>query len=89
MQKIDGLTYDHLGAALREKGFAEVIDERGRTYTHPSKARLLLPPVAGDESVLPHHFVAARGMVDDFGIMTRDAFELLLLRVAHKTEAAV
>ncbi len=88
MQSIHGLTYGHLGILLREKGFLEVIDERGRAYTHPSNARLLLPPVEDADPVRAHHFVATRGMLDDFDLMPRDAFELRLLQLAHPAMVA-
>lgn len=84
---IKGLNYGHLARALTENGFVERVTLEGRTFLHPSGARLALPPLGNEEPLRGYHYVAARAMLDDYGILPRDAFELSLARL--QTSAAV
>ncbi len=82
IQRIAGLTYSDLDSALRHLGF-EVNDNDGRIYNHPlSGAKLSLPSRPMDEPLAAYHLVAARGIVDNFGILDRNDFDLLLMRQA-------
>lgn len=79
----NGLTYSDLAQALRQEGFVETVDTRGRTFDHPSGARLPLPRLADTEPVRAYHLAAARGILNDYGILSADAFDLLMVRLSH------
>lgn len=85
---ISGLTYGHLAQALRGQGFSEVVDERGRTFEHPSGARLPLPPLKDAEPLRAYHLAATRGILNDYGILPADAFDPLMLRLSQDSDFA-
>ena len=79
---VSGLTYCHLAQVLRREGFTETVDARGRTFEHPQGARLPLPNLSDKEPLRAYHLAAARGILNDYGILPADAFDLLLMRLA-------
>jgi hypothetical protein len=80
IETMPGLTYGQLAGSLKEHGFEELVTEAGRTFLHESGARLLLPPLSDQEPLRAYHYVAARALLDDYGISPRDAFDLSLTR---------
>lgn len=78
---VNGLTYQHLAQVLHHEGFAETVDARGRTFEHPSGARLPLPMLSDTDPLRTYHLVAARGILNDYGILSADAFDLMLMRL--------
>jgi hypothetical protein len=82
--RIEGLTYSHLKQVLERQGFTETVDDRGRTFDHPSGARLPLPMLRDSESLRAYHFIATRGILNDYGILPAEAFELLMMRLAQE-----
>jgi hypothetical protein len=85
---VSELTYGHLAQALHELGFVEEVDSRGRTFTHASGARLPLPSLEDEDALRSDHLVASRGIVNDFGVMDAEDFDLLLLRISQAHEPA-
>lgn len=84
MTTIDWLCYKDLIAVLTAHGFtATPLPEGGQLFRHPQGALIGIPAIAPDHSVINYHYGAARAAMDDYGIMTRDAFELALLKAAH------
>ncbi len=86
---VSGLTYQDLAQALRHEGFVETVDTRGRTFDHPTGARLPLPQLADSEPVRAYHLAAARGILNDYGILSADAFDLLMVRLSHTASRSV
>jgi len=86
---LNGFYYRHLSEALRKDGFTESVTPDGRTFFHPSGARLMLPAVEDDEPLRAYHYAAARAMVDDYGILSRDAFDLQMSGIAGRTSIAL
>lgn len=81
---ITGLTYQHLAQALRREGFTETVDTRGRTFDHPSGARLPLPMLSDAEPLRAYHLAATRGILNDYGILPAEAFDLLMVRLGQE-----
>ena len=81
---ISGLTYRHLAQALRREGFTETVDARGRTFDHPSGARLPLPMLNDAEPLRAYHLAATRGILNDYGILPAHAFDLLMVRLGQE-----
>lgn len=79
----NGLTYGHLAQVLRREGFTETIDARGQTFEHPSGARLPLPMLGDMEPLRAYHLVAARGILNDYGILPADAFDLITVGLSQ------
>lgn len=86
---LEGMNYAHLADSLRQAGFVERFEPQGRTFEHPSGARLSLPPLADSEALRAYHYAAARVMMGDYDLMPRDAFDLLLLRTAGKAAITI
>ncbi len=82
----EGLNYSHLAQSLRGYGFTETIDARGRTFDHPSGARIPLPALSDDAPLRLHHLVATRGVVSDYGIAAAYDFDLTLLRLRERSK---
>ncbi len=80
IETMPGLTYGRLARTLKEHGFDERVTEAGRTFLHESGARLPLPPLSDQEPLRAYHYVAARALLDDYGILSRETFDLLLAR---------
>ena len=78
-----GLTYQHLAQILRREGFLETVDARGRTFEHPTGARLPLPLLRDTEPLRNYHLAAARGILNDYGILSGEAFDLLMTRLSQ------
>ena len=85
----NGLTYGHLAQVLRREGFIETVDARGRTFEHPSGARLPLPMLGDKEPLRTYHLVAARGILNDYGILSVDAFDLITVRLSQSDTASI
>lgn len=79
----NGLTYQHLAQVLHREGFTETVDARGRTFEHPSGARLPLPNLSDTEPLRMYHLVAARGILNDYGILPAEVFDLLTVRLSQ------
>lgn len=64
------LTYGLLDAQLRSLGFAPQIQKgRARIYRQvPTGASIILPDVAFDEKVLPHHLLVVRRVLRDYDL---------------------
>lgn len=75
-----GLSYGDLAWVLHKYGFTEISDERGRTFQHSSGARLPLPILSNSEPLRLYHLVATRAMLNDYGIVDKDTFDLLMLQ---------
>ena len=89
IKRIDGLTYGDLDKALRGLGF-EVTENGDRTYFDPrSGGRVSFPKFSLSEPLAAYHFVAARGFLDNFGIVDRNDFDLLLIRQTGVTMPAL
>lgn len=86
--RVSGLTYRHLAQALRREGFTETVDERGRTFDHPSGARLPLPMISDAEPLRAYHLAVTRGILNDYGILPAAAFDLLMGRLAAQAQTA-
>ncbi|MBC7808557.1 MAG: hypothetical protein H7145_20685 [Akkermansiaceae bacterium] len=85
MTTIDWLRYEDLIAVLTAHGFtATPLPGGGQLFRHPHGALLGFPAIAPDHAVINYHYGAARAAMVDYGIMTRDAFELELLQAAHR-----
>ncbi|MBC8139238.1 MAG: hypothetical protein H8F28_25470 [Fibrella sp.] len=85
MTTIDWLTYPDLFAVLTAHGFiSKPLPEGGQIFRHPTGAVLAFAEMEPDQRVVNYHYGAARAAMDDYGIMTRDAFELALLQAAHR-----
>ncbi len=80
------LTYSDLDVALMHLGYVreDYDDERIYRYTANADAILSFPPLPWEDPVRVYHHVAARQIVDSFGVADADTFELLLLRASHK-----
>lgn len=95
MRHIEGLNYGQLARVLRAHGFQESVDtitwgKAARIFVHPQAgAELVLPVLADSETLRAHHFVAARAMMSDYGLMTRQAFDMELLGAASPEPATV
>lgn len=85
---VRGLTYRQLAQVLKEQGFVETVDARGRTFDHPSGARMLLPALDDAEPLRAYHFAATRGILNDYGILPAEAFDLTMLRLSGETVPA-
>ena len=88
MRTINWLQYRQLFHVLKTHGFREVPNRKARVFFHDATgAELILAPVADDDAVVSYHYGAAQMEVVDYGIMTRESFDLALLSAAHKTPA--
>ena len=76
---ISGLTYHDLAQILVREGFTETVDARGRTFDHPTGARFPLPRLDDAEPLRTYHLTAARGILNDYGILPAAAFDLLMV----------
>jgi len=78
MKRTD-VTYGQLDKALRSLGFSCRVLKRephSRLYEHKETGALLtVPPFPMTEFALPHYLVAARGIVDLFGIADPTVFD--------------
>ena len=82
-----GLTYHDLAKLLLRHGFIETVDERGRTFDHPTGARLPLPALDDTLPLRTYHLVAARGICNDYGILPSGSFDFDMMR--RKTPSPV
>jgi hypothetical protein len=64
------VTYRRLDEILRSLGFAFLLfEERTRVYKHePTGALVVIPDLPQDDTVLPHHLVAVRAILDAYAI---------------------
>jgi len=83
IETMPGLNYGQLARALKKHGFEEHVTEAGRTFLHHSGARLPLPPLSDQEPLRAYPYVAARALLADYDILSRDAFDLSLARGTH------
>jgi hypothetical protein len=78
MKRTD-VTYGQLDKALRSLGFSCRVLQRephSRVYEHKETGALLtVPPFPMTDFALPQHLVAARGIVDLFGIAEPTVFD--------------
>ena len=89
MPTIEKMTYEPLLAVLKAHGFTEIPNTKARVFVQDaSEAELILPRVTDGEPLRAHHYVMAQAMMDDYGILTRDAFDLELARAAHRSLVA-
>lgn len=85
MRTINWLNYDALYKVIRSRGFAEKpLASGGTLFVHPNSAELSFPARKPDEPVHRLHYGATVTVMTNYGIMTRDAFELALLQAAHQ-----
>jgi hypothetical protein len=81
MQRTE-VTYGQLDKVLRSLGFTcrEVQkDPPARRYEHKESGALVtIPPLPMDDFVLDHHLLAARMIVDQFGVADREIFDAKL-----------
>jgi hypothetical protein len=89
MRVIEGINYGHLAAVLRGQGFTESLRPSARLFEHPVGAELILPRLSDEEPLRSHHYAAAQAMVSDYHLLTRDAFDLLLLQTARPLPVTV
>jgi hypothetical protein len=63
-------TYGRLDEVLRSLGFSvRVVEEKTRIYKHEATGALVfLPERPAGESAIPHHLVAVRKILEDYGI---------------------
>jgi hypothetical protein len=85
---IHQISYQNLWEALRQMGFEERGDERGRTFKHGSGAFLSFPNLSEGQPVRAYHFAAARAQVEGFDILNGKDFDLLLARLVSTKVAA-
>ena len=88
INRLDWLHYDALFSVIRAHGFTEEPIPGGTLFLHPSGAELAFPPKDPNEPVIGYHYGGARAVLTNYGIMTRDAFELAVLQAAHRTTFA-
>jgi hypothetical protein len=63
------LTYGRLEQLMRSLGFSvHLLEGEARGYQHESGARLTLPNLPEQETVLPRHLMAVRTILEAFGI---------------------
>ena len=71
-KQMNEVTYGQLDKVLHALGFSDRIVERdnqARVYEHADTGAMVAFPVLPDRAkVLPHHLVAVRGTLDQFGI---------------------
>lgn len=85
IRHIDWLHYNELYAVMAAHGFtSEARPDGGTAFRHPRGEILLFPHVDTAEPVITYHYGAVRKAMADYGIMTRDAFDLALLQAAHR-----
>ena len=85
IHQLDWLDYNAFFSVIRAHGFAEKpIPQRGTLFFHPNGAQLAFPTKAPDDCVIRLHYSAALTVLTNYGIMTRDAFDLALLQAAHR-----
>lgn len=72
-------TYGQLDKVLRNLGFSYRLDRSkppARVYLHEATgAYIMVPPYPKKNQLLPHHYVATRFILDQFGIADPDVFE--------------
>ena len=79
IRRIDWLHYNELYAVITAHGFtAEPIANNGVLFRHPLGALLPFGYKDPQETVATYHYGAVRAAMDDYGIMTHDAFDLAL-----------
>ena len=89
IRQVDWLHYSELYDVLRAHGFSSVpLENSGILFRHPSGALLPFGALSPDEQVATYHYGAIRAAMDDYAIMTRDAFDLALLQAAHRLPTA-
>lgn len=77
------VTYGRLESALLSLGFTRHLVEGGVLYLEPSNdAHLMMPLLAADVAVRPHHLAAARLTVVGRGVAAADEFERALEKAA-------
>ncbi len=85
IRTIEWLNYNALFSVMTTHGFtSETRPDGGLTFRHPHGEILPFPDVALTDSVITYHYGAVQAAMDNYGIMTRDAFELALLTAAHR-----
>ncbi len=90
MTTIDWLHYDALFSVIRAHGFtARPLPSGGTRFVHPDGAELAFPAMDPGQPVVNYHYGAAQTIMTNYGIMTRDAFELALLQAAHRLPVSV
>ena len=63
------ITYGHLDTVLRTLGFSLRVVDEGRIYEHdPTGALIAIAYLPDTTEVLPRHLVAARSILDAYGI---------------------
>jgi hypothetical protein len=75
------VTYGELDRVLRSLGFScRLVQEEppARVYEHETGARFMVPPFPETDFVYLHHLVAARTIVDLFGIADPKVFDAKL-----------
>ena len=81
MRRAD-VTYGQLDRVLRSLGFSAHLvkgEPPARVYDHKETgASIMVPPFAEAERVLEYHLVAARFVLDQFGIADPEAFDAKL-----------
>jgi hypothetical protein len=86
------VTYGQLDKVLRSLGFSCRLlkgDPPARVYEHKeSGARITIPPYPETDFVLDYHLVAARTVVDLFGVAEPKVFDAKLQKAAPDTPGA-
>ncbi len=83
MKRTD-VTYGQLDKVLRSLGFSRrdlKKDPATRVYEHDSGALVTTPPIPLDDFVMENHLVAARTILDLFGIADPKVFDSKLQKV--------
>ena len=77
MKRTD-VTYGQLDRVLRSLGFSLRLSKKdppSRVYEHESGALFTMPPFPMTDSAYLHHLVAARSILDQFGIADPKIFD--------------
>jgi hypothetical protein len=83
------VSYGHLDEVLRGLGFSariakgDALEGDARVYRHPgTEALIVLPVFPAEETVLPHHLLAVRATLDNFGIADPLDFNAMLQKAS-------
>lgn len=83
MVKRSKIKWVELDRILRQIGFKVRVDPgKARVYQRPvdEEFRLILPDHRQSNLVTMIHLIGVRSQLDDFGIMSRDAFDALVAK---------
>jgi hypothetical protein len=84
------ITFAQLRRLLLDMGFAETVTPKEHVFFahQPSGAEVALPIYRSNRTVLPHHLVTVRMMLDAKGLMESDAFDDFVATAASAQQSA-